>query len=81
MHGVSQAHAVPSRAEAHVLLHSLTVQLTLGHREAARGAVDSVRIRSPAPRSAESAVLSFGGRVRVKDGRAASTYDRSEERS
>ena len=58
---VSKAHAVPSRAEADVLLHRLTVQLTLGDREAARGAVDSVRIRSPAPGSAESAVLSLRG--------------------
>ena len=33
MHGVSQTHAVPSRAEAHVLLHTLTVQLTPGDRE------------------------------------------------
>jgi hypothetical protein len=33
VHGVSQAHAVPSRAEAYVLLHSLTVQLTLGDRD------------------------------------------------
>jgi hypothetical protein len=40
VHGVSQTHAVPSRAEAHVLLHSLTVPLTVGDREAARGTVD-----------------------------------------
>ena len=33
MDGISQTHAVPSRAKAHVLLHTLTVQLTLSDRE------------------------------------------------
>ena len=54
VHGVGQAHAVPSRAEAHVLLHSLTVQLTVGDRETARGhagsrGMQSIRFESVIP--------------------------------
>jgi hypothetical protein len=37
MHGVSQTHAVPSRAKAHVLLHTPTVQLSPGDSEPRRG--------------------------------------------
>jgi len=33
LHNVSQAHAVPGRAQAHVLLHTPTVQLTPRDRE------------------------------------------------
>src|SRR6185437_11443804 len=61
VHGVSQAQAVPSRAEAHVLLHSLTVQLTVGDRDAASCSLapGSLRPEAARPRTGWSGVMEF----------------------
>ncbi len=46
MHGIGQPHAARGRAEAHLLLHTLTVPPTPACREAAREEAGRPRLHS-----------------------------------